>query len=304
MKTVPKSMVAILWLLSGLALAAFVGAADIVAAIQNSPNSNAWLKANAQAVANLAINVESGGNTTAYNGSCCYGVLQMNKTNIKAYTNLTPEQYRQLSLQEQINAWSQLTVDAMKAGAVQQLIGMGQFDGRPVDGNLVLACVQLGIGNCQKMINSGSCKGFADSNGTTICSMADKMAGNNNGGSTINPPGSSGNSGSTGGTTGGNNSIGKFTPTDSCTRDGAGKCLPITAALMAGFVEGSGVSMPKMKQQLHLIFASMVTLIISACLVTLWKSYGSGQLALPALKLYAIRGGITLTIVLGVMKAL
>lgn len=291
-------------MLSGLAFAAFVGAADIVAAIQNSPNSNAWLKANAQAVANLAINVESGGNTTAYNGSCCYGVLQMNKTNIKAYTNLTPEQYRQLSLQEQINAWSQLTVDAMKAGAVQQLIGMGQFDGRPVDGNLVLACVQLGIGNCQKMINSGSCKGFADSNGTTICSMADKMEGNNNGGSTINPPGSSGNSGSTGGTTGGNNTIGKFTPTDSCSRDGAGKCLPITAALMAGFVEGSGVSMPKMKQQLHLIFASMVTLIISACLVTLWKSYGSGQLALPALKLYAIRGGITLTIVLGVMKAL
>lgn len=305
MKTIPKGMLAILWMLSGWVLAAFVGAGDIVAAIQSSPNSNAWLKANAQAVANLAINVESGGNTAAYNGSCCYGVLQMNTANIAFYTRLTPKQYQQLSLQEQVNAWSELTVDAMKAGSVQQLIGLRTFDGRPVDGNLVLACVQLGIGNCQKMINSGSCKGFADSNGTTICSMADKMAGaNNNGGSTTNPPGSGGNSGSSGGTTGSNSSVGKFTPAESCMKDGAGRCLPITAALMAGFAEGSGVTMPKMKQHLHLIFASMVTLIIAACLVTLWKSYGKGQLALPALKLYAIRGGITLTIVLGVMKAL
>ncbi|WP_287919203.1 hypothetical protein [Comamonas sp.] len=302
MKTAPKGMLALLWMLSGLAFAVFVGAADIVAAIQNSPSSNAWLKANAQAVANLAINVESGGNTTAYNGTCCYGVLQMNERNIERYTKLTPEQYQQISLQDQINAWSSLTVDAMKAGSVQQLIGMGSFDGRPVDGNLVLACVQLGIGNCQKMINSGSCKGFADSNGTTICSMADKMAGaNNNGGSTANPPSSGGNSGSSGGT---NSSFGKFTPTESCVKDGSGRCLPITAALMAGFAEGAGVPMPKVKQHLQLIFASVVTLIIAACLVTLWSSYGNGKIPLAELKLHVIRAGITLSIVLGVMKAL
>lgn len=305
MKAFPKGMLALLWMLSGLAFAVFVGAADIVAAIQNSPTSNAWLKANAQAVANLAINVESGGNTAAFNGTCCYGVLQMNKANIKEYARVTPEQYKQLSLQEQINAWSSLTVDAMKAGSVQQLIGMGSFDGRPVDGNLVLACVQLGIGNCQKMINSGSCKGFADSNGTTICSMADKMAGaSNNGGSTTNPPGSNGNSGSNGGTTGGNSSAGKFTPTESCVKDGSGRCLPITASLMAGFAEGAGVPMPRVKQHLQLIFASVVTLIIAACLVTLWSSYGKGKIPLAALKLHVIRAGITLSIVLGVMKAL
>lgn len=73
---------------------------------------------------------------------------------------------------------------------------------------------------------------------------------------------------------------------------------------MAGFVEGSGVPMPKMKQQLHLMFASVVTLIIAACLVTLWSSYGKGKITLAALKLHAIRAGITLSIVLGVMKAL
>ena len=140
----------LVWLLPAVALAAIVSSADITQAIQNSPNASAWLKQNAQAVANLAINVESGGNTSAFNGSCCYGVLQMNRTNIAKYAGVTPEQYRQLPLQAQIDAWSQLTADAMRSGVVRQLIGLGTFDGRAVDGNLVLACVQLGIGNCQR----------------------------------------------------------------------------------------------------------------------------------------------------------
>ncbi len=142
-----KSVALLFWIASGVVLAAIVSAADIAAAIQNSPSASTWLKQNAQAVAQLAINVESGGNTSAFNGSCCYGVLQMNRTNIARYANVTPEQYRQLSLQEQVNAWSALTSDALQAAAVRNLLALGTFDGRPVDGNLVLACVQLGIGN-------------------------------------------------------------------------------------------------------------------------------------------------------------
>lgn len=160
-----------------VALAAIVSAADIVTAIQNSPNASPWLKQNAQAVANLAINVESRGDTNAYNGSCCYGVLQMNRKNIETYAGVSPEVYRNQSLQQQINAWTKLTTSALNSSVVQDLLALGTFDGRPVDGNLVLACVQLGIGNCQRMINSGRCSGFADSNGTTICGMADRMAG-------------------------------------------------------------------------------------------------------------------------------
>lgn len=150
-----------------------VTAADVANAIRNSPNASPWLRANADAVANLAM-FESGGRLGVYNGSCCFGVLQMNRTNIRAYAGVSPEVFRTWSLQDQVNAWSRLTDDALRSRVPRALIAMGTFDGRPVDGNLVLACVQLGIGNCQRMIQSGRCSGFADRNGTTICAMADR----------------------------------------------------------------------------------------------------------------------------------
>jgi hypothetical protein len=49
---------------------------------------------------------------------------------------------------------------------------MSTFDGQKVDASFIAACIQLGTGNCQKMVNSGSCSGFSDINGTTICGMA------------------------------------------------------------------------------------------------------------------------------------
>lgn len=152
-------------------------ASEVAAAIQNS-SLNSDMKQYSSQIGNLAI-FESGGRTTIYNGSCCTGILQMNNTNIRNYTGLTRQQYAQLPLQDQVNAWARLTNDASRAGSVQTLINMQKngesFDGRKVDGNLVLACIQLGTGNCQKMVRSGSCSGFKDSNGTTICKMADKM---------------------------------------------------------------------------------------------------------------------------------
>lgn len=172
-----KKVVILLFLLPAIALAATVSHQQIVNAIKNSPNANAWLKQNAESVANLALKVESGGRLDVYNGSCCFGVLQMNRTNIRVYAKMTPAQFQKADLQTQVNAWSKLTSQMMNTGPVRRLIAMGTFDGRPVTGELVMACIQLGVGNCQKMINSGSCNGFKDSNGTSICAMADKMAG-------------------------------------------------------------------------------------------------------------------------------
>lgn len=287
----------LLWLIptvTGLVMAAVVSSADIVQAIQNSPNASPWLKANAQAVANLAINVESGGNTTAYNGSCCYGVLQMNRRNIDHYARMSPEEYRALPLQAQINAWTALTTDALKASSVRQLIAMGTFDGRPVDGNLVLACVQLGIGNCQKMINSGRCSGFADRNGTTICSMADRMA--NTVGQPSSPAPDNGTNPGSGTSTGG------WKPSDSCIRDSSGSCLPISEAMRQGFLQGSGVEMPAMKRQIQLLAVGLVVLILAGNLNVLWRGYTDGRLSTSQLKGYVLKGGITLGIVLGVIR--
>lgn len=149
-------------------------AAEVAAAIRNSGlNSNLMQYAND--IGSLS-RFESSGNTGIYNGTCCTGILQMNRSNLAAQ-GLTPQQYANMSLQDQVNAWAKLTNSAANAGSVKQLMAMESFDGQKVDGALVLACIQLGTGNCQKMIRSGSCSGFADSNGTTICKMADKIRG-------------------------------------------------------------------------------------------------------------------------------
>ncbi|MBX7020728.1 hypothetical protein EX238_21000, partial [Providencia rettgeri] len=154
--------------------AALVTATQVADAIRNSPNASPWLKANADAVGRLAM-FESSGQLDVYNGSCCTGILQMNKKNIRKYAETSPEDFKTWDLQSQVDAWSKLTTEAMQARAPKTLAGLGTFDGREIDGDMVLACVQLGIGNCQKMINSGSCNGFADINGTTICKMADRI---------------------------------------------------------------------------------------------------------------------------------
>lgn len=275
-----KSVALLLWIASGLVLAAMVSAADIAAAIQNSPSASTWLKQNAQAVAQLAINVESGGNTTAYNGSCCYGVLQMNRTNIARYANVTPEQYQQLSLQEQVNAWTQLTSKAMQSTAVTNLLALGTFDGRTVDGNLVLACVQLGIGNCQTMINSGKCSGFADRNGTTICSMADKIAGTNSGGT------SGGNAGGSGPSTGG--SI-----------DGPNRA---SVTMAEAFAQGSGVEMSMLKRNLQILGTSAVALILAAGLAGMWKMFSMGRMSTADLKVRTLQACVFLSIAVAMIS--
>ncbi len=149
-------------------------AAEVAAAVRNSGlNSNMMQYAND--IGSLS-RFESSGNTGIYNGTCCTGILQMNRSNLAAQ-GLTPQQYANMSLQDQVNAWAKLTNSAANASSVKQLMAMDSFDGKKVDGALVLACIQLGVGNCQTMIKSGSCSGFADSNGTTICKMADKIRG-------------------------------------------------------------------------------------------------------------------------------
>ena len=281
-----KSFALLLYIASGLVLAAIVSAADIAAAISNSPTANAWLKQNAQAVAQLAINVESGGNTTAYNGSCCYGVLQMNTKNIKIYTNVSPEQYRQLSLQEQVNAWAALTTDTLRSSAVRNLLALGTFDGRPVDGNLVLACVQLGIGNCQKMINSGKCSGFADRNGTTICSMADRIGGVSSGGAGGGTSGSS--SGSSGSASGGSSSSGSQRPT--------------SQTIAEGFAQGSGTDMSTLKRTLQMLGVSAVALVLGASMTGLWKGFARGRLHTFELKSRMVQAAITFSIAVGLIS--
>ncbi|MBX6963896.1 hypothetical protein [Alcaligenes faecalis] len=249
--------------------AALVTATQVADAIRNSPNASPWLKANADAVGRLAM-FESSGQLDIYNGSCCTGILQMNKKNIRKYAETSPEDFKTWDLQSQVDAWSKLTTEAMQARAPKTLAGLGTFDGREVDGDMVLACVQLGIGNCQKMINSGSCNGFADINGTTICKMADRIR---NG-----PP--TGNNGDPvddiirpnpdqGGT--------YRPPVDPCIREGEG-CLPLTESLEQGFASGSGVSMGNLRAIIFATSTAFVILILMSFITTLFRNYSTGSI--------------------------
>jgi hypothetical protein len=147
-----------------------LSAQEITDAVRNSSLRDN-LKATSCSLGGLG-RFESGGNKGVYNGSCCTGIFQLNNANIRQYANTDREGYGCMSLQDQVNAWANLTNDGYKSPAVRQLASMSTFDGQKVDASLIGACIQLGTGNCQKMLNSGQCSGFSDINGTTICSMA------------------------------------------------------------------------------------------------------------------------------------
>jgi len=145
-------------------------AQEITNAVNASPLRDE-LKATSCSLGGLG-RFESGGNKGVYNGSCCTGIFQLNNRNVRDYAGVDRETFGCMSLQEQVDAWARLTNDGYRTGVVRRLTEMGVFDGRRVDASFIAACIQLGVGNCQTMVNSGRCSGFADSNGTTICDMA------------------------------------------------------------------------------------------------------------------------------------
>jgi integrating conjugative element protein (TIGR03758 family) len=155
-----------------------VTAAQVAAAMANSPLSPS-LKAYAADIGKLAINVESGGNLGVYNGTCCTGVLQVNKGGLAKYCDCTSEQYANMSLQQQVDVWARLTNANANNATVQGLMGMGSFGGRAVTGAMVLSCIQIGPGNCAKTIKAGTCATSAgsDGNGNNFCDFAAKING-------------------------------------------------------------------------------------------------------------------------------
>lgn len=145
-------------------------AQDITDAVRNSPLRDD-LKSTSCSLGGLG-RFESGGNKGVYNGSCCTGIFQLNRRNVRDYAGTNPEGYGCMSLQDQTNAWANLTNAGYNTPVVRQLGSMSTFDGQKVDASFIASCIQLGTGNCQKMVNSGKCSGFSDINGTTICGMA------------------------------------------------------------------------------------------------------------------------------------
>ena len=259
----------------GIALAqsgSRVTAGQVSAAILASPNASAQLQNYANAIGNLAM-FESGGQLSIYNGSCCYGVLQMNRRNIDTISPpVTPEQFRQLPLQQQVNAWATIMSQALRTGVPARLASMTTFDGRPVTPSLVLACVQLGVGNCLTMIRSGRCNGFADINGTDICEMADRIDGTTRPPNTTPPPTST--TGSSWTTTPQNPTA----PLQGCLTDGYGNCLSLSQAMESGFESGSGFSMSELRNAIQMLTVAATFLICASMLLAMWRQFTDGRI--------------------------
>jgi integrating conjugative element protein (TIGR03758 family) len=284
-----------------LAIAAIVTAADVANAVRNSPNANAFMKANAEQIGALAIAVESGGNTAAFNGSCCYGVLQLNTENVLA-SGYSVQRYQNATLQQQVDAWSDIEAKAMKDPVIARLAGMQTFDGQPVDASMLIACVQLGQGNCSKMISSGRCSGFADSNGTTICSMAAKMdaalgaagvgTGSNPGSNTGTGTGTGGGSGTGTTPSGGGSGTGSGSGSGSGSGTGStgggfggfGSNTGTGVSPNAAFQQGAGVSAASVSDNIKLILAALVLTWTAWVALGAWSLYLDGKVALHDMK--------------------
>jgi hypothetical protein len=218
---------------------------------------------------------ESSGNLSVYNGSCCYGILQMNTANIQDVMGkgYSPADFVKLPLQAQVNAWAMVMSPALDTYAVRALEALGVFDGRKVDGALVLACMQLGTGNCMRMIKSHACTGFVDRLGTTICKMADKISGGSSESSAAS--GSSSTTGTKGTTTSG---AGATAVHGNCVSDGNGGCVPMTQSMAQGFQQGSGVSGADLRAAIQALAVAITVLIMGSALLGLWKAYYTGTL--------------------------
>lgn len=246
---------------------------QVAAAILASPNASSQLRDYANAIGNLAM-FESGGRLNVYNGSCCYGVLQMNTANIASIRPpITTEQFRNLPLQDQVNAWATVMSQALRTTAPAQLAAMTTFDGRPVTPSMVLACVQLGVGNCLTMIRSGRCEGFNDRNGTSICEMADRIDG------VTRPPVTNPSPSPTPGTGWTLTPQTPSTPLQNCLTDGYGNCMPLSAAVEAGFENGSGVSMSQLRNTIQMLTVATTFLICASMLLAMWRQYADGRIA-------------------------
>ena len=278
------------WLLwPALAIAAIVTAADIANAIRNSPTASAFLKAHADEIGALSSRVEDrSGDTTVYNGSCCYGVLQLNTANILA-AGYSVAEYRNGSLQQQVDGWSKTQSQALNDPVIARLAGLSTFDGQPVDASMLLACVQLGQGNCRKMINSGSCSGFADSNGTTTCQMAATTRAAINGTATTGGGGStaSGGSGSGGGggvATGG----GSYSPGSSVSS------LPPKQA----FEQGAGLPMSKVNESIKLMLAGFALIWLAWSTYGIWGQFVKGRMGVHMMASTVSRGLLVVMVVI------
>jgi hypothetical protein len=135
-----------------------VSAVQIAQAIQDSPNANQALKTNSCNFGGAGM-AESSGNTCASNGSN-FGVLQLTSGNLPP--GVTPDQYLNMPLQQQVDIWARQVGNSNTSGAYQTLQSSSSIGGTPVTAGMSAACFQFGPVICRNDVafmqaNNGAC---------------------------------------------------------------------------------------------------------------------------------------------------
>lgn len=139
-------------------------ASDIAAAIKNCDDANDTLKNNACNFGGAAM-AESGGNTCESNGNN-FGVLQLTRSNLRG-TGLTPDQYLNLPMQQQVCIWAKQVGNSNTSGGYQTLANNSNIGGARVTAGMLMACFQFGPLICKNDIafmqsHGGSCPSAAN----------------------------------------------------------------------------------------------------------------------------------------------
>ena len=143
-------------------------AEQVSQAVQYSPNANQALKDNACGFGGLAQGESNGGNTCAANSGNT-GVLQLNNAAIRA-AGYTPEEYANLTLQQQVDIWAASVGNSNTSGSYTTLsdaIANGTTIGgiTPTTGMLA-ACFQFGQTICTNDVASLQYNGACTSKAT------------------------------------------------------------------------------------------------------------------------------------------
>ena len=156
---------------------------DVSNAFANT--SDSYLNAHAQDFAAMSHFVEDpNGQTGTFNGSCCTGLMQINTGNLRNpdICGCTRAEYGAMSPQQQIDVYAKyVNVSFANDPSVQTLKNMqanGQtLGGHQVDTETVIACMQMGTGNCAAAIKNGCSSttlGQGGDNHVNVCTMGDK----------------------------------------------------------------------------------------------------------------------------------
>jgi hypothetical protein len=147
-----------------------------------SNSSNADIASNAQYFADMSRFMEDPSQQTGLHNDCCTGLMQMNQGNLRAFCGCTPEQYAQMSAQQQLDVYTNYYNSIQNTWGVQQIKDLtasgGTLGGHAIDYFDVVACAQMGPGNCAAAVKNG-CSSLALGQGgdgsVNVCTMADAV---------------------------------------------------------------------------------------------------------------------------------